>query len=205
MICTSCGDETGANYCSSCGTPTTPPENQKPNGIGAGGAIVLVLTVFAIVSATNSISMPQWQLHLPEWMRLTSPPTDTDRAVGTTTSMDIPGTTPVRAPSPDPYETVSETTLQLSDYRLREVRIRLGANRSPADVDSLLRSKVKGLRTGGELVILKLYAQTSDATSSDTPLVRYVAADAEHLPYGDPDFADMTEIEPGLYRTALPR
>lgn len=200
MYCQSCGDETGANFCAACGAPTSAPSGGGKRRVDAAGLSVLVITLIAVGSLYASSMQP----HLPGWFAITRP--RTAPTMGVTTAVQVPTAAPaVPVPAPEPYAEVTSTSLRLSDYALHEVRLRLAVGRSPADVDTLLRSKAKSLRMPDTVVLLKLYPAGSDATSSDTALVTYIAADLAATSFGDPVLAQTTEIEPGLYRTPLPR
>jgi hypothetical protein len=201
VFCQSCGEQSGASFCPSCGSPLQAPEPESGHrGVGAGGIVVLLLTALALAPLLlGGTRLPSWQLRLPGWLSITRPHGPEPAA---TTNLNLPAETAVQRPA-EPYEEVSSTRLRLSEYTLREVRVRLSPEKTANEVDGLLRSKVKSLRADADVVLLRLYAPGSDATSSDPWLVSYVAVDPGRTAYGELNGLD--EIEPQLYRSPLPR
>lgn len=201
MSCPNCGDESGENYCTLCGAAIDQSESPatKP-GIGAGGAVVLFMTLLVMVSyfisSSNGISF-----RLPSWLKADSG--NPESTSGITTNLNVP---PVETPAvkpADPYEELVSTRIQLSEYSIKDIRIRLNPNNSAQDIDSLMRSKIKALRHDSDVVRLRIYSAGSDALEGDQPAVSYIAVSLLDTPYPDPrnnTNGKVDEIEPGIFK-----
>lgn len=204
MICTSCGDETGANYCASCGSSIDKSQAEEgPGGIGVAGSVILLLTAFVIVAFyIQSHPNPTLNVRLPRWMNPGwSAPSDGWRQAQSETAPAVIVAPTVTAPPPprDPYEEISSTRMEIRGAAQLDVRVRLVAGKSVGDVELLLRSRIKNLRSDADSVMLRLYDVGSEGLSADRPLLTLTATKpGTDAPEQTP--SDAKEVEPGIFR-----
>ena len=210
MFCPSCGNQIGENYCPGCGAASeqAAAEEQKPKGIGVGGTIILLSVVFAMLAfyITSNPRLPA-QYRLPTWLEpgwmherpASQIPTSTPVVI-------LPGSAISTPPPPaprDPYETLSETTLRLSDGTRRELLVRLLPDNDLSSVAPLLIARAKELRGSVDLVEIRVYPAGSEGLTSDTPLITLTALPSTASP-GTVRSSGAVEVAPGIYRTPAP-